>query len=271
MEKVQTAYEPPPPRFGIVHCVFCDNSQICVNLRKFAMFFCIGDDPHPLLEIYRSKYKKIWRVFWIGNDPLPLDFFQNIPKLGHGHIKSKKMIVRHDSCFAGTYFNCIMFMVASSVVTTIMILNYHHRLADTHRMPNWVVIMIMIVMRMPTELAVILTLRNEMKTNPENLRLMEIRMMMMMMMVMTMSLMMMMMTMTIMTITQIRILFLEWIAGLLRMQRRREMMTRNAITASILLKNNNNNNNFHPNLQIFLHGYICHILDISFTEGQKIS
>ena len=38
----------------------------------------------------------------------------------------------------GTYFNCIMFMVASSVVTTIMILNYHHRKAETHEMPNWV-------------------------------------------------------------------------------------------------------------------------------------
>jgi hypothetical protein len=34
-----------------------------------------------------------------------------------------------------------MFMVASSVVTTIMILNYHHRLADTHEMPPWVSIM----------------------------------------------------------------------------------------------------------------------------------
>jgi hypothetical protein len=31
-----------------------------------------------------------------------------------------------------------MFMVASSVVTTIMILNYHHRQADTHEMPAWV-------------------------------------------------------------------------------------------------------------------------------------
>ena len=31
-----------------------------------------------------------------------------------------------------------MFMVASSCVTTIMILNYHHRLADTHEMPDWV-------------------------------------------------------------------------------------------------------------------------------------
>ena len=42
------------------------------------------------------------------------------------------------SACPGTYFNCIMFMVASSVVTTIMILNYHHRKADTHNMPAWV-------------------------------------------------------------------------------------------------------------------------------------
>ena len=28
--------------------------------------------------------------------------------------------------------------VASSVVCTIMILNYHHRLANTHSMPKWV-------------------------------------------------------------------------------------------------------------------------------------
>ena len=38
----------------------------------------------------------------------------------------------------GTYFNCIMFMVASSVVTTIMILNFHHRKPETHSMPDWV-------------------------------------------------------------------------------------------------------------------------------------
>ena len=36
----------------------------------------------------------------------------------------------------GTYFNCIMFMVASSVVSTVLILNYHHRNADTHEMGN---------------------------------------------------------------------------------------------------------------------------------------
>ena len=36
------------------------------------------------------------------------------------------------------YFNAIMLMVAASVVTTILVLNYHHRLADTHEMPDWV-------------------------------------------------------------------------------------------------------------------------------------
>ena len=38
----------------------------------------------------------------------------------------------------GMYFSCIMFMVSSSCITTILILNYHHRLADTHEMPDWV-------------------------------------------------------------------------------------------------------------------------------------
>ncbi|XP_037798439.1 acetylcholine receptor subunit alpha-like [Penaeus monodon] len=37
-----------------------------------------------------------------------------------------------------TYFNCIMFMVASSVVLTVVVLNYHHRTPTTHTMPNWV-------------------------------------------------------------------------------------------------------------------------------------
>jgi len=46
--------------------------------------------------------------------------------------------VTNSTPLIGTYFNAIMFMVASSVVTTILILNYHHRVADTHEMPDWV-------------------------------------------------------------------------------------------------------------------------------------
>lgn len=46
--------------------------------------------------------------------------------------------VTNSTPLIGTYFNAIMFMVASSVVTTILILNYHHRVDDTHEMPNWV-------------------------------------------------------------------------------------------------------------------------------------
>ncbi|CAL1674416.1 unnamed protein product [Lasius platythorax] len=41
----------------------------------------------------------------------------------------------------GSYFNCIMFMVASSVVLTVLVLNYHHRSPDRYVMPNWVKIL----------------------------------------------------------------------------------------------------------------------------------
>ena len=65
----------------------------------------------------------------------------NTPLIGHLYFT---LLIRiylkwlHKIFFPGTYFNCIMFMVASSVVTTIMVLNYHHRIVDTHEMPDWV-------------------------------------------------------------------------------------------------------------------------------------
>jgi len=46
--------------------------------------------------------------------------------------------ITSDSPLIATYFNGIMLMVAASVVTTILVLNYHHRQEDTHEMPDWV-------------------------------------------------------------------------------------------------------------------------------------
>ena len=42
-------------------------------------------------------------------------------------IVSNMLPVSDASPLIGTYFNCIMFTIASSVVTTIIVLNYHHR------------------------------------------------------------------------------------------------------------------------------------------------
>lgn len=35
----------------------------------------------------------------------------------------------------GTYFACIMMMVAFSVVMTVVVLNFHHRKTETNEMP----------------------------------------------------------------------------------------------------------------------------------------
>lgn len=56
------------------------------------------------------------------------------------NYKLKKKIINFS---IGTYFNCIMFMVASSVVLTLVVLNYHHRTADIHTMGPWVICVLM--------------------------------------------------------------------------------------------------------------------------------
>ena len=43
-----------------------------------------------------------------------------------------------DTPLIGTYFSCIMLMVACSVVCTVLILNYDKRTGETHVMPWWI-------------------------------------------------------------------------------------------------------------------------------------
>ena len=61
---------------------------------------------------------------------MSLTFFMN--------MVSSMMPPTSDTPLIGTYFSCIMVMVACSVVCTILILNYHKRTVETHDMPEWV-------------------------------------------------------------------------------------------------------------------------------------
>ncbi len=84
-------------------------------------FFCIEQS----IEHEKSRLKTIYLTEW-------------------------PLLYRSD--FSGTYFNCIMMMVASSVVLTVVVLNYHHRTAETHEMPAWVSACILVVVKYRREL-----------------------------------------------------------------------------------------------------------------------
>ncbi|KAE8752652.1 hypothetical protein FOCC_FOCC000774 [Frankliniella occidentalis] len=80
-------------------------------------------DAIPLLV---KLFQNHWKLC-LESKPLIATLELALPKIGH--------CLR---LFVGTYFNCIMFMVASSVVLTVVVLNFHHRTADIHEMPGWV-------------------------------------------------------------------------------------------------------------------------------------
>ncbi|OAD54663.1 Acetylcholine receptor subunit alpha-type acr-16 [Eufriesea mexicana] len=64
---------------------------------------------------------------------------RNEEKLGTGK-DGLQVSVKTSRClsYEGTYFNCIMFMVANSVILTVLVLNFHHRTSDRYEMRKWI-------------------------------------------------------------------------------------------------------------------------------------
>ncbi len=97
--------------------------------------------------IRKKKSNKIWN-FPASNNRSAIEHEKS--RLKTIYITEWPLLYKSE--FSGTYFNCIMMMVASSVVLTVVVLNYHHRTAETHEMPAWVSTCILVVVKYRREL-----------------------------------------------------------------------------------------------------------------------
>lgn len=53
------------------------------------------------------------------------------------HVRAHMQLISV-SFVAGVYFACVMIMCTISVITTVVVLNFHHRTPDMYEMPIWV-------------------------------------------------------------------------------------------------------------------------------------
>ena len=130
--------------------------------KRNKMFYDYGSGPEPYLDITFTIKIRRRTLYYFFNLIVPCVLIASMAVLGFtlppdsgeklslgvtillsltvfSQVVADAMPATSDAVpLLGSYFNAMNFMVAASVVTTIMILNYHHRLADTHDMPAWV-------------------------------------------------------------------------------------------------------------------------------------
>lgn len=145
--------------FGGYLCAFCHFVEFFLWGWNFAVFTHVhyrfaqtksnGFAPHPHKHIHFKCNVHISIMLSFVVLPRPNEFTRIETPALNGHVAVRFVtnnktttIHTHTNTYSptqtGTYFNCIMFMVASSVVLTVVVLNYHHRTADIHLMPPWV-------------------------------------------------------------------------------------------------------------------------------------
>jgi len=100
------------------------------GLRESKEYDCC---PEPYVDITFTVHIRRRTLYYFFNLIVPCVLISSMALLGFTLPPDSG-----EKLTLGTYFNCIMMMVASSVVLTVVVLNYHHRTAETHDMPLWV-------------------------------------------------------------------------------------------------------------------------------------